>query len=199
MKQQVLVIHGGDTFGTREEYIKFLREHELDFERLTRAGWKENLRPDLGEDYELILPQMPNKTNGTYEEWGIMFEKLIPFLRDNLVLAGHSMGGSFLAKYLSENELKPRVKATFLIAAPFGDNLPEYELYSFSLPKNLDGFARQAGKVYIFHSSDDPVVPLHDSSDYENAVPNSELKVFTDRGHFSQEHLPELVEAIKKL
>lgn len=199
MKQQVLVIHGGDTFGTREEYVKFLREHELDFAKLTRAGWKENLRPDLGKDYEVILPQMPNKTNGMYEEWEIIFEKLIPFLHDGLILVGHSMGGLFLAKYLSENDFKPKVKATFLVAAPFGDNLPEYELYSFSLPAKLDGFTRQAGKVFIFHSSDDPVVPPKDSDAYKNAVPNSVVRIIIDRGHFSQPHLPELTEEIKKL
>ncbi|MEK7171266.1 MAG: alpha/beta hydrolase [Patescibacteria group bacterium] len=199
MKQQVLVIHGGDTFDTREEYIKFLKEHELDFQKMMIAGWKENLRSDLGDDYEVILPKMPNNTNATYEEWEIMFGKLIPFLHDGLILVGHSMGGLFLAKYLSENNFKPKVRATFLVAAPFGDNLPEYELYSFSLPKKIDGFARQAGQVFIFHSSDDLAVPPRDSGDYKNAVPNSELKMFTDRGHFGQPHLPELVEVIKKL
>ncbi|MCR4311313.1 MAG: alpha/beta hydrolase, partial [Candidatus Taylorbacteria bacterium] len=102
-------------------------------------------------------------------------------------------------KYLSENDLGPKVKATFLVAAPFGDNPPEYELYSFSLPKKVEGFARQAGKVFIFQSSDDPIVPPSDSRDYKEAVPNAELKMFTDRGHFKQPHLPELVDEIKKL
>ena len=32
MKKQVIVIHGGDTFKTHEEYLRFLKEWEINFE-----------------------------------------------------------------------------------------------------------------------------------------------------------------------
>lgn len=197
MKQQVLVIHGGDTFGTREAYLKFLKEDELNFEKLLRPGWKENLRNDLDADYEVALAQMPNKTNAVYEEWEITFNKIISFLQDGVILVGHSMGGCFIAKYLAENNLPIKIKATFLIAAPFGNNEPEYSLYSFEPPAELGAFNEQAGKIFIYQSSDDPLVPATDAEKWQAALPNAELKMFSDRGHFSQEHLPELVEAIK--
>jgi len=199
MKQQVLVIHGGDTFGSDKEYLEFLRNHDINFAKMTRAGWKENLRSDLGEDFEVILPQMPNKVNARYEEWKIMFEKLIPFLRDGLILVGHSMGGTFIAKYLAENKFPHQIKATFLIAAPFGNNEPEYSLYTFSLPTDLKDLGEQAGQIFIYHSSDDPLVPTRDADAYIQALPHADKKILTDRGHFNQERLPELVEEIKRL
>ena len=106
MKKQVVVIHGGDTFETYEEYLNFLRGYEIDIERYKsdKRDWKPWLRQRLGSDYEVILPIMPNKTNARFDEWKIWFEKFIPFLHDNVLLIGHSLGGTFLAKYLSENK-----------------------------------------------------------------------------------------------
>ncbi len=198
MKQQVLVIHGGDTWTTKQDYLNFLQNVPINFEKMTRLGWKENLRTDLGEEFEVILPAMPNKTDARYEEWAITFKKLFPHLRDGLVLVGHSMGGSFVAKYLAENNLPFKIKATYLVAAPFGDNKPEYELLSFSLPKELTHFEEQAGAVTIYQSEDDPLVPASDAKKYKEAVSSANLQLLTGRGHFSQEHFPELVESINK-
>src|SRR3989344_6024368 len=33
MKKQVVIIHGGDTFGTYEEYLNFLLKYSIDIER----------------------------------------------------------------------------------------------------------------------------------------------------------------------
>ena len=104
MKKQVVVIHGGDTFKTYEQYLRFLKRFDIDFERY-RSGkndWKTNLREALGEEYEVIAPVMPNKNNAKYPEWQIWFEKFIPFLNGEIILVGHSLGGTFIAKYLSE-------------------------------------------------------------------------------------------------
>lgn len=198
MKQQVLVLHGGDTFATKEVYLNFLQNISINFKKMTRFGWKENLRTDLGGSFEVILPAMPNKTDARYEEWVIMFEKLIPFLRDGVILVGHSLGGSFLAKYLAENDFPHRIEATYLVAAPFGDNRPEYELLSFSLPASLNRFRDQAGRLTLYQGEDDPLVPITDAKKYKDALPGADLQLLSNRGHFSQEHFPELVDAIKQ-
>ncbi|MDP3962698.1 MAG: hypothetical protein Q8Q03_02430 [bacterium] len=103
MKMQVIIIHGGDTFETREQYLDFLHNYEINIERYKKDtdDWKKSLRSKLGADYEVIIPIMPNKTDGRYEEWEIWMDKLITFIDDGVILIGHSMGGSFLAKYLS--------------------------------------------------------------------------------------------------
>ena len=76
MKQQVLVIGGGDTFSSKKDYLDYLQNISIKLERITKLGWKDNLRTDLGDNFEVILPQMPNKTDARYEEWKIIFEKL---------------------------------------------------------------------------------------------------------------------------
>src|SRR4051812_10882369 len=106
MKKQVVVIHGGDTFGTYEEYIAFLKDFAIDsLEYFMKMGWKDTLQESLGGAYQVILPKMPNKINAKYVEWKVWFEKLLPLLNNEIILIGHSLGGTFLAKYLSENKL----------------------------------------------------------------------------------------------
>lgn len=98
MKTQVVAIHGADAFDSYEDYIQSLEKEKLDFSRLTKKDWKANLEKDLGKDYEVILPQMPNKKNAKYVEWKIWFDKIIPFLHEGCVLIGHSMGGIFFGQ-----------------------------------------------------------------------------------------------------
>src|SRR3989344_3659970 len=105
MKTQIVVIHGGDTFDTYEQYLSFLKNYKIDFERFreNKKDWKATLAEKLGENYEVISHSMPNKRNAKYIEWKIWFEKFIPFLNPEVILVGHSLGGAFLAKYFSEN------------------------------------------------------------------------------------------------
>lgn len=196
--RQVIAIHGGDVFATYEEYIANLKAMRIDFNRGQGKGWKQTLQESLGERFEVILPRMPNASNAKYEEWKIWFEKYIPYMRDGLVLVGHSLGGIFLAKYLSENTLPVRIDAAFLVAAPYELD-SERRIVEFTLPASLKLLESQTGKLYLFQSTDDPVVDFGELAKYQAALPSAETVIFSDRGHFDQESLPELVERIAAL
>ncbi len=198
-KKQIIVIHGGETFDTYEEYIDFLKNFEFDFERLKKKGWKDSIQEDLGDEFEIIKPQMPSQWNAKYLEWKIWFEKLIPFFADEVVLVGHSLGGIFLAKYLSENDFPKKIKGTFLVAPPFDDQESEYSMADFVLPESLEKLEKQGGKIFLYHSKDDDVVSFDDFEKYKNALPNAQTRIFEDRGHFSQEEFSEIVSDIKSL
>ena len=66
-----------------------------------------------------MYPQMPNKQNADYQAWKIEFEKILPDLDKDSILIGHSLGGIFLAKYLSENKLAQKLDSLHLVAAPY--------------------------------------------------------------------------------
>jgi len=198
MKKQVIVIHGGDTFETYEEFLNFLRNYKIDIERYktSKDDWKPGLRQKLGEDYEVILPIMPNKTNARYEEWKLWLEKIIPFLNGEVILIGHSLGASFVAKYLSENKFPKKLKGVFLVSGVFDRDFEGYSLLSFSLPKKLD---LQTENIYLYHSKDDLVVPFRALEDFKKALPEANVRVFEDRKHLNQGEFPELVQDIKNL
>lgn len=202
MKQQIVVIHGGDSFNTYEDYITYLKNAEITLEKLKlkdwkTKDWKAGLQHTLGEEFDVIMPRMPNSMNARFKEWKIWFEKIIPLLDDSVILIGHSLGGIFLAKYLSENDCPKKIKALFLIAAPF--NKSEESLADFALDQPLNNLKNQIENIYLYHSQDDVVVPISHLEGYKKELPNAQTRIFENRGHFNMEHFPEIVEDLKKI
>lgn len=91
MKKQVLLIHGGTTFESYEGYLQYLNSKETSIEKLTSKDWKQNLEHDLGPNFLVIAPRMPNPMNSRYVEWKIWFEKMFALLDENPILIGHSL------------------------------------------------------------------------------------------------------------
>jgi len=196
MKQQVVIVRGGETFANYEDYISYLENEKIDLDDLkTRKGWKNRIQTDLGENYEVFLPEMPNRRNAHYLEWKIWFKKIIDILDDNLILVGSSLGGIFLARYLAENKINKKLKAVILIATPFDD----LNLTDFKLPKSLLNFSNQCENIYLIQSKDDTLVPFEQVEKYKKALPMAKVIVFENRGHFNQETFPEIIELIKQI
>jgi len=159
--------------------------------------WMDTLQEDLGNEYQVIKPAMPNKTNANYDEWAIWFGRVIEQLDDDSILIGHSMGGIFLPKYLSEHTVPRPILATILIAAPYEDESDE-DLTNFKITGPLDQFVKQAGKIIFFHGSDD-MVPLSELELYEKAIPGVETHVQSAPDHFMRPRFPELIDRLKQL
>lgn len=200
MKQQIVIIHGGTTLKTYKDYISYLKTKEISLEKLKLfKEWKDSLADKLGSSFEVLLPRMPNGSNARYKEWKIWFERITPFLNDEVIIIGHSLGGIFLAKYLSEYPFPKRIKATILVAAPFDDIDSEESLTDFKLPSSLSKFSKQGGEIYLIQSKDDQVVPFEHLGKYKKALPNAKTLIFNDRDHFKQETFPEIIKLIRNL
>jgi len=199
MEKQILAIHGGASYATYEKYIADLKTMPIDFEKVRGKvkKWRLNLGERLGEEYDVISPQMPNARNSRYLEWKIWLERILPFLNEEIILIGHSLGGVFLAKYLAEEKIAKKVKAIFFVATPFFKDIEE-DFVDFVLPKDLQGI-NQAEKVFFFNSEDDQIVLISEMEEYRKVLPTATFKIFKDRGHFNQENFPELEEEIKKM
>ena len=82
MKKQVILIHGGDSFDSYEKYLKNLKTRPIDVERLRpRVGWKNTIQKDLGSEFDVLQPEMPNRSNANFKEWRIWFERMKPFCK----------------------------------------------------------------------------------------------------------------------
>lgn len=198
-KQQVVIVPGGKTFKTYQDYLDYLKNTEVDLEKYMEKDWKSQLQEDLGEEYEVFLLKMPNPTNAKYKEWKLFFDKIISLLRENPILVGHSLGGVFLVRHLSENNLNSKVLDSMLIGAPYSEKESQEYLEEFIVPDNLEGFRAQNKNIFIYHSKDDPVVPYINFKKYQEAFPQAITRSFEDKGHFKQSEFPELVKDIKSL
>lgn len=197
MTQQIIIIGGGDSFNTYEEYVSSLKNKEITLDKFRpRNDWKTSLPQRLGEDYDTLVPRMPNSNNARYTEWKIWFERMFAFLNNEVILVGHSLGAMFLIKYLSENTFPKQIKKLFLISSPYG--VTEADLEEFKLPESFEAVTKQSKNIFIFHSKDDAVVPFSEFEEIKKRLPLASVHVFEDRGHFNQEEFPELVELIKQ-
>lgn len=197
MKPHVIVIHGGMAFETEQEYLASLVPMEISLEPSV-PGWKPNLVEALGAGVEVIRPTMPCKRWARYEGWKIWFEKYIPHLHDGVVLVGHSLGGLFLVKYLSENRMPVQIGALVLVAAVFAQE-GERSVPTFNLSGDFELLTDQVSSITLYHSRDDQVVSYDDAGRFLQVLPGATLKTFEDRGHFNGERLPELEQQLREL
>jgi predicted alpha/beta hydrolase family esterase len=205
-KQQVLYIHGGESFRNHEDFLERLRTVDLwhlpkPEDTVPLKKWTSTLAEDLGEGFEVIMPPMPNKQNAKYKEWSIWFERHFEYLGNGAILMGCSLGAMFLAKYLSNNNLPFKPKAVILMAGAYA--LPDFDDTDCAdfvvAPEEVAKLLSQTGKLVIMHSEDDLVVPFEHGQALAKFVPDAEFIAFGDKNHFLIEEFPELIERLKHM
>lgn len=197
-KNQILIIHGGMTFKNKKDYLHFLKTRKISLEE--KRSWSDAyLRKELGKNFEIIKPRMPLQDNAKYNEWKIHFERYFPHLRDNLILIGSSLGGIFLAKYLSENKFPKKILSTYLICPPFDNTLPEEDLVGgFKLKSNLLKIEKNSPNLKLLFSRDDDIVPISHAEKYRKKLKNAKIIFYKSKnGHFKISKFPELIKMIK--
>ncbi|MBI4152396.1 alpha/beta hydrolase [Candidatus Woesearchaeota archaeon] len=198
-KVQIMIIHGGMTFKSRKDYLHFLKTRKISIEEKIR--WRdEYLKKKLGQKFQIITPDMPSPDNAKYIDWKIHFERHFPLLRNNIILIGISLGGIFLAKYLSENKFPKKILSTFLIAPPFDDTLPNEDLAGgFKLKSNLSLLERNSPHLTLLFSKNDDVVPVSHAKKYRRKLKSANIITFNHiKGHFKITEFPEIIELIKR-
>ncbi len=197
--KQLLLIHGGAEYASIDDLNADLQEWEVKLE--AKKKWKDWLAEELSESWQVLRPEMPCKLNARYSTWKIWFEKYLEKLdfAEKVVLLGHSLGALFLVKYMAENQLPGKAAGLFLVS-PVLDNQgvggrEKLDSFLFEMAK-AERLSDGVEKIVIFHSEDDPVVPIDHAERLQQAIPGSELMRFQDRGHFSGPDFVELLEAI---
>ncbi len=143
-------------------------------------------------------PEMPTPYQPDYEKWKETFEQFK--INENTILIGHSCGGGFLVRWLSENPIK--INKLFLIA-PWIDpsnNQPEPGFFDFKIDKNI---VERTTESYLYISSDDDIAELNTADLLEKEIKDLQIIKFENKGHFTlsdmgSEEFPELLEKIIK-
>lgn len=198
-KHQILYVHGGHTLRNQKEYLHLLKTRKISIKK--KPAWSSSyLDERLGGKFEIIRPRMPLQDHAKYVDWKIHFERYFPFLRRNLILVGESLGGIFLAKYLSENKFPKKILSAILICPPFDDTLPTESLAGgFKLKRDLSLIERNCKNLRLLFSKDDNVVPPSHAKKYGDKLEKAKIIIYKSKnGHFQLSRFPEIVEMIKK-
>jgi len=197
-KQQVVHIHGGMPAINPENFREMIESWSYSPD-VASPRWHHKYLETLGDDFGCLRPDMPNKNYAEYGIWDTWFRKVIPFLVDDVVLIGHSLGGGFLMKWLSTNKLPVNVSQLHLVAPTNNHHSKEYDLGDFTNGEFPGRFLENnVSEIYFYHSKDDLEVPISESEKYAKELPDAQFHVFDGRGHFLEETFPELFRNIKK-
>jgi len=139
-------------------------------------------------------PEMPEPYKPNYEAWKKTFEQFE--VDEDTILIGHSCGGGFLVRWLSEN--KARVGKVVLVAPWINPNDNDISpgFFDFQIDPNL---ADRTKGFYLLISSDDGQEELDTAKMLEEKIHDIQVIRFTDKGHFcigfnlKTEEFPELL------
>ena len=196
-KPQILYIHGAETFKNRKDYVHYLKTRDISIGK--RKRWHgDYMDQKFGKRCEIIRPRMPMSENAKYSDWKIHFERYFPHIRNRVILIGGSLGGIFLAKYLSENKFPRKIRSVYLVCPSFDNSVPGYDLVGdFTLGKNLSLLEKNARKLTLLFSKNDDVVPPAHAEKYARKLKHANIIIYKHiKGHFQIEKFPEIVRMI---
>lgn len=198
--RQLIIINGWSVFRDNNDFCESLAKKKYDpFE--DKRDWKDRLIIQAKDTHQCINPMMPNSRNAIYRAWRIRFEKIFSYLNDDgVILIGHSLGGMFLLKYLSERGFPKKIHQLHLVSSVIDESwIEDEEKYLGDFVFDLKGLANiqsKTDRIFVYHSTDDPMVPYSHAERLASYLPSAKLITFNDRGHFKQPEFPELLENI---
>ncbi len=141
-------------------------------------------------------PELPKPFEPNYDDWCNTFNQYE--LESETILIGHSCGGGFLLKWLSENDIK--VGKVVLVAPwidPEKETAPEF--FDFHIDPNT---LSKVSKLTIMYSLDDYPDVVESVNLIREVLPNADYLEFEDKQHFTYKDMgtrefPELLEALE--
>jgi predicted alpha/beta hydrolase family esterase len=157
------------------------------------------LRDELGGDYEVLFPLMPDTaTDPHYEPWRDRLVAELAALEGRVIVFGHSLGGSVALKHCAEAGYGDQVAGLVIVAAPFwGSEVWERE---WAMPEGWSGEGRSLPPTFLFHSRDDDVSPFSSLERFAKLLPEAEVQPLDGYGHlYDRGDLSPIVDAVRSL
>ncbi|WP_312029641.1 RBBP9/YdeN family alpha/beta hydrolase [Paenibacillus sedimenti] len=155
-----------------------------------------HLQEVLGLDFVVDYPKMPDEDRPEYEAWKDRIVKAVAERDGETILVGHSLGASFLLKYVSEEEPAATIAGLFLIAPPYW-GAEDWEVAEYSLRGDFASRLSGIQRLFFYHSRDDIWVPYSHFERYAEKLPHAIFRSFDGRGHQFNDDLSEVASDIK--
>lgn len=154
--------------------------------------------------YQVNVPVFPTPENQNLESWIDVLNNLHKELGPETIIIGHSIGATFILSILESLDLS--VRAVFLISGFLGllDNEEFDNLNATFITRvfNWEKIKSNAGKIFIYHSDDDPYVPIENANILAKRL-GVKPNIINNAGHFNEKagykEFPKLLLDIKSL
>ena len=182
MTKHILFIHGGGGEGAYEEDGILV----------------ESLHNALGAAYEVRYPKMLLEESAEYADWKAQIAMELSALVNEVILIAHSVGGSILLKYLTEEQVEKPIAGLFLLATPYFGGDENWNDAQMNLPQDFAAMLPAIPRIFLYHSRDDEVVPFAHLALYAAKLPQATIRELDGRGHQFGNDLTEVAEDIRR-
>ncbi len=188
--KNAIILHG---MGSKEEY------YSLEYPSASNSHWLPWLQKQLlTKDILAVTPEMPHNYAPDYTMWSREFERYE--ITPDTILVGHSCGGGFLVRWLSEHK-EVNVGKVVLVAPWLDPNREDTtDFFDFEIDYHLGSRT----KGFTIFSSDDDTDDIKESvSIITQSVSRNTHTLLHGYGHFVGEEFrtkgfPELLEEVLK-
>lgn len=171
-----IILHG---MPSKEEYLK------SEGQSPSNSHWLPWLQHELIISGVLAqTPELPEPYEPDYEKWKKVFEQFP--VNEDTILVGHSCGAGFLVRWLSE--VNVRVGKVALVAPWINPSstIPQSDFFDFQINTEI---VAKVEAIKLFVSLDDDQEELDTAKLLEESIPGLQIQEFTDRGHFTRNHM----------
>lgn len=185
-----IILHGMPGPGNKEYYNPA-------FPSASNSHWIPWIQKQLlMHDIAAQTPEMPNSWKPDYETWRKEFERFD--ITPETILVGHSCGGGFIVRWLSEH--KDAHVGKVVLVAPWldPDRTDTTDFFAFEIDPEL---AKRTAGLTIFNSDNDSEDIQTSVKMIREAIPDTRYREFHNYGHFCYENMkttafPELLEIL---
>jgi predicted alpha/beta hydrolase family esterase len=156
------------------------------------------LKEALGNAYDIKNPMMPEPENPRYEHWKKKIKNEMEMIDGEVILIGHSLGGSVLLKYLSEEKFNKPIAGLFLIATAYW-GVEDWEIDEYILQEDFAKKLPPIQKIFLYHSREDEWVPFEHLEYYAKELPQANARALEGNTHDFSVGLPEIIDDIRNL
>ena len=156
-----------------------------------------SLRRELGDEFEVLYPVMPDEGDPKFAAWSAAVEEQIARLNDGAIVVGHSVGGTILINTLASYTPPITLGAIILLAAPFmGDG--GWKSDDIVPRANLGDALPSGVPVILYHGTEDTTVPVAHLGLYAKAIPAAKTIRAENRDHQFDNDLGIVAREIRK-
>jgi predicted alpha/beta hydrolase family esterase len=142
----------------------------------------ESFKQSLGSGYDVRFPRMPNESDPDVEAWKVKIASDLSHVPGEAILCGHSVGGSILLRYLSEEKVEKSIAGLFLLAAPAWDG-DRWDFGDLKLCADVAEKFATIPRIVFYHCRDDDIVPFAHLALHGARIPQAMMRAFDRGGH----------------
>lgn len=185
--KNAIIIHG---MPEKKEYFNLKGDSESNCHWLPWLQKKLIVKGILAQ-----TPEMPEPYEPVYEKWCKIFEEFE--ITPETILVGHSCGGGFLVRWLSENMINVGM---VVLVAPWIDTEKELDTNMFNFVIDPEIISRTNG-LTVMYSIDDDLVIIKSIDELKAILPSADFRKYLDKGHFTlgamgTRDFPEIIEIL---